>query len=384
MSQRGEEAGRETPGKRPAGSPDPTREAEPYRESRCPRCGGRPRRVWMGVCAGAVATFFAFLMMAPIGLSMHSMAGLIVFLVSAGLAIVSLIAIPISGALVVASRSCCCACGYHFWPNTAPGGVNGLRFPVRLGLVSSVILLAALGIGTAFVVTAPGWGVMDTELMLIGHLVLAGFALGVGLLAQAILWRRLRTRGPNVKYQRAVLMVPVVVFSLGWPALAWHDRVVLLREYDPLVWAPRILARVQLAPLPESARDVRVYIYRVFLAGQDFLRFEADPNDIERFLADSTGPARIEPASLYDGEPNQNDIERLVADSSGVNDISPLLANVGKKRTRTVDYHKSSAPSWYDQPISSRTRRYHLNAPGGIGEMFIDDEKHAVYVYWGK
>jgi hypothetical protein len=131
-----------------------------------------------------------------------------------------------------------------------------------------------------------------------------------------------------------------------------------VHEYDPLVWAPDVLDRLRLAPLPKSARNIRMYVCRVFMAAEDFLRFEADPNDIERFLAGSPGLAYITPAPL---------------------------SELGEKRTRTVAYYNSSAPAWYDQTLPDRTRCYNLNAPGGgTGEIFVHDERHAVYVYWGK
>jgi hypothetical protein len=153
---------------------------------------------------------------------------------------------------------------------------------------------------------------------------------------------------------RFILLLPAIVISILWLSLATHDHTALVHEYDPLVRAPHVLARLQLASLPESARNVRVYIYRVFLAGEDFLRFEADPNDIERFLADS---------------PSLNNITAHTSWS---------------EKMRTTSYYNSSAPSWYDQPVQGRSRRYDLNTPGGIAELIVDDERHAVYVYWGK
>jgi hypothetical protein len=76
-------------------------------EPHCPQCGGPLRWGWGSVC---LCAFMIFLVSAPtmmVGLAMRSQAGVIVFLILAGLAILSLVAVPFTGALAVASRSCC-------------------------------------------------------------------------------------------------------------------------------------------------------------------------------------------------------------------------------------------------------------------------------------
>jgi hypothetical protein len=353
MSQTPEDAKSQTPEERSGKWMSPTQDVGSGTESRCPKCGGTPRRPWIAVCVCAFAGFFIFLVMAPTGLAMQSIPGGIVCLASAGLAVISLIAIPITGALAVASRSRCSACGHRFMPGDPSPHMNSSRFPVRLGLISSAFLLVLLGTGAALILTAPGWGVMDTALMLIGRLIMAGLAFGTGLLIQALLWRHLRTRGANVTRLLTAFALPVAMIGVAWLLLASHDRATLLRRYDPLVWAPNVLARLDLAPLPPSARHIRVDIRRVLFCAEEFLRFEADPDVIEQFLADSAN-------------------------------LKKTLRDWDQPRTRTTSYYNSSSPSWYDQPLSGRWRCYDVNMPGNIGEVIVDDEKHAVYVYWGK
>lgn len=150
-------------------------------------------------------------------------------------------------------------------------------------------------------------------------------------------------------------MIPAIAISAGWLALSAYNRVALMHEYDPLVWAPRVLSKLRIAPLPKSARDVRVHIHRDFPSAEGFLRFEADPNDIEQFLFDSPGLANITPTP-------------------------PILW----RYRGTTASHSYSAPSWYDQPIPGRARHYRPKVLSNGGEMIVDDERHAVYVDWRK
>ena len=322
-------------------------------ESHCPLCGGSARRRWNSACAIEFVTLVVFAVVARVFLPIGSVMRAVLFLTSAGIALVSLLVLPLTGAVALASRARCRRCGHRFWPGTeASGRADNARFSVRSALIGCAILSLSLVVGTILVISAPGRGVMNVALMMIGRLIMAGLAFGVGMLAQVILWRRLRVRMAEVTWLRFVLLLPAIVISGAWLALTAHDRAVLVRQYDPLVWAPRVLARVQLAALPESACNVRVHVYRVFLTAHDFLRFEVDPNDIERFLVDSPG--------LRDIRPDRS------------------------RRTRTTSYYHSNAPSWYDEPIQGDARFYCIDMPGNIAELIVDENRHAVYVYWGK
>lgn len=332
-----------TPGQTPEGLVSQHQDPVVAVEPRCPLCGGSVRQRWSSVCAIEFVALLVFAGVAGAFLPIRSVIGVVLFLTSGGIALVLLFALPITGAVALASRARCRRCAHRFWAGTeASGRTDNARFPVRSSLIACAILSLSLAIGTVLVVSAPGCGVMDVALMMIGRIIMAGLAFGVGM----------RTRMAEVTWLRFILLLPAVVISGAWLALTTHDRAALVREYDPLVWAPHVLARVRLAALPESARNVRVHIYRVFLSAEDFLRFEADPNDIERFLTDSPGLKGIRPDRSW--------------------------------RTRTTSYYNSRAPSWYDEPIQGRVRRYDLDMPGNIAELIVDDNRHAAYVYWGK
>jgi hypothetical protein len=346
MSQTCGSAGNGAPGRQPPSPASPSQVTGPCMELRCPKCGGTGRRRWSGVRLCVCATFFICPILMLAGVAMQSCT---VFLASSGLTILSLVTIPITWAFALMSRSCCRTCGHRFWPGDQARDLDSSPLPIRISLASSGVLLATLGMGVFLVLTAPGREGTGRWCMVMGPLILAGLAFGLGLLAQAVLWRRLCTRKTNMPSRVSTLMLPAVVIGIASLSLAVHSRY----KCDPLVCAPYVLARVQLAPLPPSSRRVRVCSRRAFLDAEDFVRFEADPEDIERFLANSS----------------------VVA-----NGVVPF----DEARTRTVSQYNSDAPYWYDQPLRGCWRHCDIEMPGNIAELIVDDEEHAVYVYWAK
>jgi hypothetical protein len=118
----------------------------------------------------------------------------------------------------------------------------------------------------------------------------------------------------------------------------------------PTVNAQRILTRAELAPLPESATEIKVYEWSFIFSGEKYLRFRASPSDIEKFLRESP--------ILQDAE-----CEKFPAD--GIRARSP----------------NPNAPDWYKGDIK-KGRLYIIRPEWGYypGEVVVDDEEHFVFV----
>ena len=107
-----------------------------------------------------------------------------------------------------------------------------------------------------------------------------------------------------------------------------------------------------MASLPESARNVLVYTPQTIFAVTDYLCFEAKPDDIEKFLADSPeleGPTYERSSDWFDDKPSWFNPERI--DRMYKFDKTEYYS---QGKVEHIDWH---------------------------GELIIDDEKHIVYVF---
>ena len=344
-------------------------------ELHCPLCGGFAGRKWRSICLINLVIFLFFAMLAFMFLQIGSLVSRILFLICAGITIFSLFTLPITGAMAVAARPRCRICGHRFWPASGISNLaDNFRFPVRYAVISSAILLVSFCIVVALVTSIPGREIFDVTLTIAGWIIMAGPTLGVALLIQAILWRVLRARMDNANKPGLVLLLPIVVLIAGFLALTVHVRSVLVSKYNPLARAPQVLALAKLANLPESARDVHVHTPRFFFLGEDYLCFQAEPEDIEKFLADSPGLKGIT-CHTYSKEKMR-------------------LATLDLSRTLSFSNNYGheyfcpdrSAPAWYKEEIRGVGRYYNLSEweSGWIGELIVDDEQHVVYVHRAK
>ncbi len=321
---------------------------------RCPECGGPAKRTWSDVSLLNLVTFIIFLALAAFAFFACVSGGLaivgIASLLCAGIALLSFWALSVTGAIAVAGQPRCRHCEHRFWwesDEVSAGREN--RFPLRFAFIGGIILLVPLIVGLIWLKTAPGLETWNGGLRFISRIVIAGFALGLGWLAQAIIWRKLHTRMTSAA-RRSLLLLPAVVLGVGWLALAAYDHRALSRKYDPVARSPEVLDRAGLAVLPTSARDVRVHSWGFICSGKHTLRFTAELNDIERFLA-----------------------------------ASPSIE--GRKglglNHRDTFYRPREVPHWYKRDIRSPGRRYEINWRDGKyqGELLVDDEEHTVYVH---
>jgi hypothetical protein len=345
-------------------------------ELRCPQCGGPASRKWADVFTLNLVTFVIFGALSPVMLpffiSLACMAGAVLVTAWAAVVLVSLFALPVTGAIAVAAQPRCRLCGYGLWRASGPASpVSETLFPVRLALIGGVITVVPLVVGMVWVTSAPGQETWPVGLRVVTRIIMAVLALGVGLLTQAILWRVLRTRTTTAFRQGAVLLLPAVVLGGGWLVLTAHDHSVLQRKYAPLVRAPWVLARAQLGVLPASANNVSVHIFTFICSANYFLRFAAEPNDIEQFLEDSPSLKGV------GGERYSKERMRIACrDFDQASDDS---------RNAAHDYFSphGSVPSWYKEEIRGAGRRFETDAWEGkwFGEVIVDDEQHVVYVH---
>jgi hypothetical protein len=233
-----------------------------------------------------------------------------------------------------------------------------------------VILLTSFCIVVALFTNIPGKEIFDAFLVIFGWIVLAGPILGLGLFIQTVLWRLLTARTDNENKLDLALLLPLVVLIAGFLVLTLHVRSLLVNKYNPLARAPKVLSMAKLANLPVSAHNVRVYTPRFLFTGRDYLSFEAVPEDIERFLADSPGLKGLT-CHIYSKEKMR--LEAL--------NISRTL-----NFSKNDDIHEyfdpdRSAPAWYNQEIRGIGRYYNLSErqSGWVGELIVDDEQHIVY-----
>jgi len=342
-------------------------------ETHCPLCGGPVKRTWSDVPMMNLAMFFIFLVLAPLaffapgGEAVFGIASLLFALV----AVLSFWALPVTKAIALVAQPRCYRCGHLCLPAPDEASATGPEtFPVRFAVIGSAILLAFLVVGLAKFRRAPGQETIPVGLTFLLRIVMAGFALGLGVLAQTLIWRRLRPRMTSVT-RRSLLLLPAVVLGAAWLALTGYDHWALSRKYDPVKRSPVVLKRAGLAELPASARDVRVHSWAFLMSGKYTLRFTADPNVIEDFLAASPSLEKVTPSTYS---------SRRMRLRGGVF-VSSLDKYDSQGNERFAP--QRDVPRWYRQEIRGPGRRYEINWYDGKyrGELLIDDEDHTVYIH---
>ncbi|UCD48933.1 MAG: hypothetical protein JSW27_15520 [Phycisphaerales bacterium] len=342
-------------------------------ERRCPLCGGLVKEMWRGVSTFVSVAFCICLFLTPVLLfTCLSGAGtifLIPFLLCAGIAVLSFWAMPAAGAMAVVARPCCRSCG-HLFPTASADSHQPTEapFPRWPAVGGSLVLLATLVACLVWLRTAPGLETGRGGLRYASRVVVAGFVLNFGLLAQTLLWRRMGTRIGSTVQRGLLLLVPAIVLCAAWLGLTGYDHWALSRKYDPVKRAPQVLDRAGLAALPPSARNVKVHSWAFMLSGQFDLRFTAEPNEIEQFLADSPSLKTVT-CKTY---------SRQCMLLRGGAYVTPFDA--GGYEVLPLEPHM---PSWYRQELRGPGRRYEVSWHDDMyqGELLVDDETDTVYVH---
>ena len=139
----------------------------------------------------------------------------------------------------------------------------------------------------------------------------------------------------------------------------------------PSVRAQRILSYAQLAPLPKSAKEIKVLTWYTPMSGEEFLRFRANPVDIKSFLEHSPVLEQAEYEKYSDKK------MRLFFPSD----------YPGRTAAYLVDKHeyinkKPTAPVWYMQEIKDIARRYRIEPKGynHAGEVIVEEKTNLIFI----
>ena len=122
-----------------------------------------------------------------------------------------------------------------------------------------------------------------------------------------------------------------------------------IRRFDPVARTPQVLTRAGLAALPELACELRVYSLGLICSGEYILRFVAQPNDIERFLAESPSLKGIA-CRIY---------SRVRASLQARNHGETF----DRRHANGHEYFNPSpsVPRWYKEDIQGAGGRYEIN-----------------------
>lgn len=230
------------------------------------------------------------------------------------------------------------------------------RFPRRYA-VGSAVVLVLLCVVAPVVIRSWSAGTLEADLMaLLGLVVAFGCFLCVLLVCQCAAHYALKNKIERPLVWAILFLSPAVVIG-GY----------FTYRSLPRSRARAILLHARLAPLPKSATEVRVYTWSSPLSGEEFLRFGADPDDIERFL-DASPILRGKECYRLSAE----DVKR------------PVGSDPEKwQRWREAQSRRDlSAPPWYLQEIRRPIRRYRIQPEGYHfpGEVLIEDQSNVVYV----
>lgn len=159
----------------------------------------------------------------------------------------------------------------------------------------------------------------------------------------------------------AVTSLPfVIVVSLG--CLSLYSSL-------PSVRAQEILAGAEFAHLPESASQIKVLTWSTPMSGEKYLRFRANPADIEAFIAQSP--------ILENAEYEEYSDKRMRL----------FFSDPSARRLLSHDDHeyitrKPTAPPWYVQEIRHAAGRYRIlpKAYNHAGELIIDKRSNLLFV----
>jgi len=338
---------------------------------RCPQCGGRRIRKRFHALLFNLGVCVVFLGLAQVGRLLFQIGPVLPFLALGGLA-VSLLALPVTMAMAISGRHRCRDCGHRFRPRRRTDGeMADAHFPVRLAVMAMLLFGASVIAGLVLVATVPHRPEWVVAVGVLARVVFAAFAAGVCVVFQAILWRLLRTR---IKYPRTLtisLLLPSILLSGLWITSACLDRKVFLRHVQPEARAARVLHNGQLATLPDSATDIEVHTWSSPFSGEEYLRFAAEPNDIEMFLSESRilrGKVPNEYRATHTNLSAADGVEEQGTPAEAAYDVLGL---------------GPMAPDWYRPDFTNPARRYIIQPKRYQlpGEVIVDDEQHVVYIY---
>jgi len=286
--------------------------------------------------------------------------------------IISFFALFVTASLALVGRHRCRSCGHRFRSMyETEQSKAGVRFPIRFCVLGAVILFLTIVIGRPLIMIvsdAEYW-----EVVLLGVLtsvVAWPTVVGVLLIYQAVVYRFLKTRIRRGSTWATLFILPAIAISVFTFYDSLQARRAFLQDSQPTVKAQRILSYGRLAPLPESASDIKVYSWSSPFSGEWFLRFSAIPEDIEEFL--NTSP------SIKGAECVMYSREKMKLPYPEDYWQNTKYFHDGHEY---FDYH-STGPEWYKPEIRGRGRYYRIRPKVGFkrAEVIVDDEEHLIFV----
>ncbi len=172
----------------------------------------------------------------------------------------------------------------------------------------------------------------------------------------------------------------ITLFRKALKAITWTIAILFIGAFSLYSWSNRdavkirgTLATGRLADLPESATNVEVTTVGNMFSRQFFLRFDADSNDIETFIAGSPGLKGITPEYL--DSQNQYPKPTKQRDALGFEDSEAYLPGT-THGTRI---------RWWAPVVRERGRLFEIpwDKNQNYGVVIIDDVSNVVFVKTG-
>jgi hypothetical protein len=230
-----------------------------------------------------------------------------------------------------------------------------VKFPWVLCILNVVVCFLACFVSREVVCSAlhRDCEVVSMEAAMSGYK--TGFICIIALGYQKILFRKLKG---SIKH----IIIWLILFLLPGVVLGGIDFV----RSTTNITAKLILSHANLAPLPQSACDIRAFKWVMARSGEEYLRFTASRSDIESFLSGSP--------ILKDKE-----CQRYGPEKMRLNVPQVYGAKV------EIEYFSSSSisPCWFNREIKELGRRYEIRPKGYHyhSEVIFKDQSNTVYIY---
>ena len=317
----------------------------------CPQCGSA--RIRRGstpfvVCLVAGA---ALVTLGLISLTAESC--LMAPIVLVGALILALV-LPMTLWTLFIGRHRCRSCGHRFAPSLWRWQKDiGSAFLWPWLIAGHVLLfLVCVAVPVVLRMYVSGFDVGLPLVTLIAKYVVCAWLLAA---CQAVIYVGLRRRMQRQAVWSVLLALPALPF--GYNSI--HHAL-------PHVRADAVLASIGTAALPQSAHDIRVWTLWIPDQQDAYVRFTADPNDIARFIAEST----MLEGAVFEGA----DVSR---------DRAPISGEDSSVASHSAYFTDEWDPSWFCERLEVSTRRYFV-LPGDrrvATEVAIDGRQNTVYVH---
>lgn len=326
---------------------------------RCPKCEGsriRKRSILLSFLI-TIAVFVIFLLLREVvALLQLTQLGL----TFAFVLMFSFCAISAAAWSGLVERHRCRSCGHRFRPTPeTQQEKTEIPFHWKFCLLNGIIIFVVCATSRQMLrfIFHGAFPIILMEAILAA--VPSGFLIALSLPYQAVVHHIFRTRLKNNLLWAILFMLPAI--AIGTNSL-YHSL--------PAVAARRILSHGELAPLPESATEIKVYTWSSLFSGEEFLRFRASPRDIEQFLDESP--------ILQDAECEKFSRDRMRVRSPH----DPEKWGEYREAGHELFVPDPSAPPWYKEEIIRGGRRYIIQPEWGHypGEVIVDGEEHLVFI----